>query len=225
MVVDNKQIDIEIDRKNVRHYLGYSADGQPPARILGLIDEYIENVYHLIEPSYSYVIRDIERVQGSRVLVEGPIVFHSEVIARLLGECHKAAVLVATIGTGLEKMASHLAEDGLILQASVLDAIGSDAVEKVADLVHGMVGEEATADGLVTSRRFSPGYCDWDISQQMMVFRAVKRDSIDVHLTDKCLMIPQKSLTGLIGIGPPDGNVMDYNPCGTCDQDDCRGRR
>ena len=57
-------IGIEIDRKQVCHYLGYGADYEPPARVSSLIDEYAEHALHLIKPAYSYIIKNIERVDG-----------------------------------------------------------------------------------------------------------------------------------------------------------------
>ncbi|MEE8471151.1 MAG: vitamin B12 dependent-methionine synthase activation domain-containing protein [Dehalococcoidia bacterium] len=225
MAVIGSQIDIGIDTKNVCRYLGYSSRSRPSARVLDLIDGYMENARSFIDPSYSYVIRNVKQVRQSYVLVDGPIVFQSVVIARLLRECSKVAVLVATIGSRLEEKVRQLARDGLMLQASVLDAVGSEAVEKVADLVQCAIEERANAEGLVSGRRFCPGYCDWDISQQPMVFRAVKGDSIGVHLTESCLMIPQKSISGIVGIGLSDGNLKDYNPCKACSKTDCLGRR
>ena len=38
-------------------------------------------------------------------------------------------------------------------------------------------------------------------------------------------MIPQKSISGIIGIGPCDDTVGNYNPCNTCKKQDCVGRR
>ncbi|MCL0094582.1 hypothetical protein M1N58_01605 [Dehalococcoidales bacterium] len=225
MLVTSNGIDIEINRKQVCHYVGYGADYKLSARISSLINEYVENAYHLIEPSYSCVIRDIKLVKGSIAVIEGSIIFQSEVIARLLEQCHKAAVFLVTIGKHLEEMACLLAEDGLILQAAVLDAIGSVAVEKVADFVQSKVGEVANAYGLVTSRRFSPGYCDWDIAQQKTVFLAVGGEAMGICLTERWLMIPQKSVSGIIGIGPADSNVENYNPCKSCNKYDCPGRR
>ena len=216
---------IDIDRQQVLHNIGYSADYKLPARILSLVDEYAEHACHLIEPSYSCVIRDIEWVWGSSVCVEGSIIFESEVIAQLLAQCHKVAVVLATIGKYLEETACRLAEDGLILQAAVLDAIGSVAAESVANFAQGRVGEIASGQGLVISPRFSPGYCDWDIGQQEIVFRAVDGDSAGIRLTERYLMIPRKSISGIIGIGPPHANVENYNPCKTCNKYDCRGRR
>ena len=207
------------------HNIGYDTNCRLSTRIASLIDEYVENAYYLIEPSYSCVIRDINLVQDSHVVIEGEIVFESKVIAPLLEQCEKAAVFLVTIGEHLEEMAYQLAEDGLIVQATVLDAIGSVAAEGVADYVQGKIKEIANNQGLVISQRFSPGYCDWDISQQRTVFWAVSGDSMGIHLTDGCLMIPRKSISGVIGIGPRYGNVENYNPCRTCDKHDCQGRR
>ncbi|HEY48642.1 MAG TPA: hypothetical protein G4O13_01190 [Dehalococcoidia bacterium] len=190
-----------------------------------MIKEYMGEAHNLIEPLYVYIIRDIEQVVGSNIYIEGSIVFNGEVIARLLDRCCKVALFVVTIGKYLEEMANRLAEDGLILQSYVLDAIGSDAVEKLADFVKGILDDKARVEGLVTSRRFSPGYCDWDISQQEMVFTALEGDSIGVQLTEGYLMVPQKSISGIIGISTPDSGAKNYNPCETCRKYDCLGRR
>ncbi len=216
---------IDIDREQVLSHIGYEGDYEPSARIKSIVDDYIENYHDLIESAYSYVIRNIESIQGDSVTIEGSVTFESKVIARLLERCEQVAIFALTIGNHLEEMVAYLAENGLVLQATVLDAVGSGVTEKLAGFVEDRIRLMSDIDGLVTSRRFSPGYCDWDISQQLMVFRAVERDSTEVQLTDDCLMIPSKSLSGIIGIGAPDAGVDDYDPCQTCDKEDCGGRR
>ena len=216
---------IDIDRSRVLQSIGYDTDYKPSTRIMSLINEYIDNAHNLISPLYSYVIRDIESVHGSRVEIEGSVVFQSGVIARMLEQCEKVAVFALTIGNHLEELVAHLAEGGVIVQAAVLDAIGSGATEKVADFVQDRIGEVAHAQGLCVSRRFSPGYCDWDVSQQEMVFRAMNGDSAGVRLTEGYLMLPRKSISGIIGIGTRSSNVENYNPCKTCSKQDCLGRR
>ena len=125
----------------------------------------------------------------------------------------------------LEEMVDYLSENGLVLQATVLDAIGSGTTEKLAANVEDSVRMVAQADGMVISRRFSPGYCDWNVSQQSMVFQALNRDSCGIHLTESMLMIPRKSVSGIIGIGLPGKGVEEFNPCQTCTKMDCPGRR
>ena len=216
--------EFDIDTYQVLKSMGYGTDGVPSARIESLVKEYADNISHLIEPSYSYVIRDVNAVRGSRVFIEGSVTFRSNIIAQLLEQCQKVAVFVLTVGGRLGEVVRQLSEDGLMVQAAVLDAIGSDAAETLAHVVQDIVAKEAEAEGLGISLRFSPGYCDWNISQQKMVFWAVNGNSMGIRLTEEYLMIPRKSISGIIGIGPCD-DVASYNPCETCKKLDCMGRR
>lgn len=224
-MAESSRIDIDIDRRSVCRYLGYTVDVDPSARISSLLDEYIEKTQHLIKPSYSYLIKDIEKVEGSRSFIKGPIVFESEAIARMLERCEKIAVFILTIGSRLEETVGQLADNNLIVEAYVLDAIGSSAADSLADLVQDKTRDEARAHGLCISRRFSPGYCDWDISQQEMVFPALNGDSSGVFLNEEFMMTPQKSISGIIGIGLCDSGVDSYNPCKACSKRNCPGRR
>lgn len=216
---------IELDAREICRYLGYANEVQPSPRIASVIEKYIRRARRLIKPAYSYVIRDIKEVDGSQVLIEDSVVFESQAIARLLEKCEKVAVFVLTIGAQLEDTVGALADKGQIVDAYILDAIGSSATEKLADLVQNRMEDMAHEKGLCTSRRFSPGYCDWNIVQQRSVFRLLRRELTGVHLTRGCLMIPQKSVSGIIGVGSCDGGVESYNPCITCNKRICPGRR
>jgi len=215
---------VDIDSRKSLHSLGYSDSHKVPARIVSLVNESIENACDIIEPACSYIVRDVEWVQGSVVSIQGSVIFfESKIIAGLMEQCEKAALFIVTIGSRLEEMVSQLARERLVLQARVLDAIGSVAVESMADYAQDMVSKVASTKGLYISRRFSPGYCDWDINQQSVLFRAMNGDNAGVHLTEQCLMIPQKSISGIIGVGR--SKIESYNPCITCDKHDCIGRR
>lgn len=216
--------DIKIDRQLVCRYIGYSGDVEPSARISSLLDEYIENAEHLIEPSYEYVIKDIWNVRGDQVIVEDNIIFEGNVISKLLDRCNEVAIFVLTIGGRLEEISAKLAEDQMIVESYVLDAIGSSAVESLADLVQGKIGELARNHHLSISRRFSPGYCDWHISQQEVIFRVLNGCNSLVQLSPEYLMTPQKSISGIIGIGH-ESEIASYNPCKTCEKRNCVGRR
>lgn len=216
---------IDTNRRQVLRLMGYGGKDKPSARILSLVDEYLENYQSLVEPSYSYAIREIESVQEDVTTIEGSITFESNVIARLLEKSDKVAVFALTIGNRLEEMVRHMADNRYVLQATVLDAIGSSVAENLADFVQGKIEELANSQGQFISRRFSPGYCDWGIGQQKMVFQALKGDTAGVRLTDMCLMVPQKSISGIIGICTDKSSCENFNPCITCDKHNCPGRR
>ena len=228
MVTVSNWIEIEkikIDVDQVCKILGYHGKFTITPRISSIIKGYTENAYNLMEPSYSYVIRDVERVRRSSVFVGGSILFESIVISKLLANCSKVAIFVATIGNRLEEMVIKLSIDGLVLQSAVLDAIGSVATDSLADNVQSEIAEIAARQGLVISPRFSPGYCDWTIRQQRAVFEAVATERAGVNLTEGFLMVPQKSISGIIGMGTDREHVKRYNPCRTCKKPDCIGRR
>ena len=224
LVLDNTLVE-SIDEERVLNALGYHAEAVISARILSLVNDFAENSPDLVDLSYSYVIRDIHSVQGEHVTIDNNVTFSSNIIARLLEQCEKVAVFALTVGDHLEKIVAGLAEDGLILKASVLDAIASNATEQVAELVHDRISEEVRSQGLCTSQRFSPGYCDWNVSQQEMVFRAMNGNTAGVRLTGDYLMIPHKSISGIIGIGMRNNNIENYNPCKTCQKRGCLARR
>ncbi len=145
-VIKNRQT-TNIDKQQVLNSIGYCDDYKPSARIESLVNDYIENYPNLIESSYSYTIRDIESIQGDSVTVEDSIVLESKVIARLLERCEKVAIFALTIGNHLEEMVAYLAEDGLVLKATVLDAIGSGAAEQLAVFVEDRIRKIAILQG------------------------------------------------------------------------------
>jgi len=66
---------LNINRHQVFRDIGYAADCKPSARMVSLVDEYVEHARDLIEPLYSYVIKGIVLVQGSHVILEDSVIF------------------------------------------------------------------------------------------------------------------------------------------------------
>ncbi|MBN1693307.1 MAG: hypothetical protein JW845_07120 [Dehalococcoidales bacterium] len=216
---------IQIDKDKIFNRIGYDGDSVPSSRTASLVEDYIDNYYDLIAPSYSHTVKTIKSVNQNRVDVGDSVILESYKVARLMERCEKVAFFALTIGGYLEELATHLADKGLVLQATVLDAIGSGTAEKLAARIEQNIREEAGRDSMVVSRRFSPGYCDWNVSQQEMVFRALGNNVPGITLNESMLMVPQKSVSGIIGIGRPGNDIEQYNPCITCLEKDCPGRR
>jgi cobalamin-dependent methionine synthase I len=131
---------------------------------------------------------------------------------------------MATIGNRLENMSRQMAEDGLMLQAAILDAIGSVTIDRIAEYIELQIEDRATTEGMFISPRLSPGYCDWSIRQQKEIFRIVHAGQTGITLTEDFLMVPQKSVSGIIGIGNTPA-IQSYNPCLNCKERNCPGRR
>jgi Methionine synthase I, cobalamin-binding domain len=136
--------------------------------------------------------------------------------------CSQAAIFLATIGEELEGRVAQLMKEGSMLEALIADSIGSAAVEKVADWFENEIRIMAVEKGDKVGWRYSPGYCDWDIMQQKDLFRVFDSKSIGVNLTSECLMVPRKSISGIMGIGK---FCITSSACRFCNKKDCPTRR
>ncbi len=213
-----------IEKRDILNLIGYGSTVTVSSRIGSLVDDYLDNYHDFIAPSFKYVYRDIKKITPKSVKV-GPVTLESAVLARLMARCERIAVFVLTIGGYLEELADYLSMKGMVLQATVLDAVGSGAAEILAEEIQSDIRRNADRRGLVISRRFSPGYCDWDVAQQGELFRLLGGEVTGIELTESLLMLPRKSISGVIGIGLPCHGIEEYNPCVTCRKKDCPGRR
>ena len=85
-------------------------------------------------------------------------------------EAQKVALAICTIGKDLPALARELMKDGRLVEGVLFDAIGSVVAEAVASEMNMMINERAKDLSLEVTERFSPGYCDWDISDQQLFF-------------------------------------------------------
>ena len=138
------------------------------------------------------------------------------------------ALAVCTIGPALEEQASLASERGDSLGALVLDAIGTAAVEALADHVNHHLCEAALGEGLAPARRRSPGYGRWAVDEQRWLFDQLDAGDVGVHLTEGCMMVPRKSVSFAVIL---DGRGADGvlgaragERCAGCAMPNCRYR-
>ena len=121
-----------------------------------------------------------------------------EDIRAFLSDCDSVVLLAATLGTEAENLIRRAAGRDMA-EAVILDALGSAAIEAVCDNFCADLAA-AFAPRCLTDR-FSPGYGDFPFSQQRDFFEILDiTRRIGVSLSESGLMLPQKSVTALIGV-------------------------
>jgi cobalamin-dependent methionine synthase-like protein len=145
-------------------------------------------------------------------------------IGALWGPVTDVAVVVCTIGDALERRVSELWEARELPLASMLDSVGSGAVESLAEHVNDVLCQQGLPDLRVTNR-ISPGYADWDVAEQPRLFRLVSTDAIGVALNAACVMTPGKSISLLVGAGRQARVDHYFTQCARCWMRDCAYRR
>jgi cobalamin-dependent methionine synthase I len=130
------------------------------------------------------------------------VAFEGPLIARALAGATQVALAVCTIGPALEERVRALFAAGDPLRAMALDGAGVAALGQVSEAVGERICEEAAAQGLRTGMRVSPGQEGWPLEQQRVLFSLLPAERIGVRLNESCLMIPQKSVSFVVGLGP-----------------------
>ena len=133
------------------------------------------------------------------------------------------ALFVCTAGTIFTDLTHRYNAEGNYLEGFIADAIGSLTVEKAMDKIQSQLAFELQPEGLQISNRYSPGYCNWSVSGQRELFDQMGNLPIAVSLTESCLMLPIKSVSGIIGVG---AHIRKYPyACQICKNKDCIYRK
>lgn len=169
--------------------------GIDPARaapaIVAVAQSVLDEAHALIAPAAVHTILPVDEVA-----FEGPLV------ARALAGATQVALAVCTIGPALEERVRALFAAGDPLRAMALDGAGVAALGLVSQMVGERICEEAAAQELRTGMRVSPGQEGWPLEQQRLLFSLLPAERIGVRLNESCLMIPQKSVSFVVGLGP-----------------------
>lgn len=176
-------------------------------------------------PRFCYVIVDGTLSLTDNTLTIGTTTLHvGAIIARQLRGSRRFALFTATAGMEFEHLQRELETEGDMVKCYLTDCVGSVMAEKAADRMEDALQSEIDALGWRHTNRFSPGYCGWHVREQPALFALFPASApCGISLTDSCLMIPIKSVSGVIGLGP-DVRHLDYS-CGLCSYEQCYKRK
>ena len=94
----------------------------------------------------------------------------------------------------------------------MLDAAAKAATEMVADQLNSYIDEIAAKKGYKTTWRYSPGYGDWPLNQQIDLVKALHADQIG------------KSITAIIGLKRDAATGCGPSSCAGCAMSGCHSR-
>lgn len=128
--------------------------------------------------------------------------FESPTLVRVLEGATGAAVVVLTIGPQLERRAHELIGEEQLVEGLLLDTAGWVAIDALLKETRRLLAADAKAQGRRLTGRMAPGLAGWGLEQQRALFSAFDGATLSVHLTEACVMIPRKSVSGIYGLVP-----------------------
>lgn len=170
----------------------------------------------IARPKALYRLAYIDAHDDDGVVVDG-VRLTSRVLRVNLDAVHRVWIYTATCGTELGEWADTL--DDVLLQ------FWAEALKETA------LAAAIRALGADLNERFQPGktsamapgsLVDWPLAQQRPLFALLgdAEQLVGVHLTESCLMVPNKSISGLRF--PTEAN---FESCQLCPRPDCPNRR
>lgn len=170
----------------------------------------IEDCRPLIEPKAVYTFLKVMNIEKDEVRLESGHTLKSIILADLLEGSQTIALYVVTIGPKLEEHASKEAKSSL-LRGFIMESIADYAVDKATAYVRSCVKE--TLGNPISN--FSPGSGTgklFDIKQQETLFQILDPKTIGVRLLPSYLMLPRKSISGVLAATPQEYVACKYCP-------------
>jgi len=200
-------------------------NGPIPEPFPEMISTEIHSISDLSDINGGYRLLDCT-IPDKHTILSGDQTFNiGRTINKLLSNSTRIAIFVCTAGQSISDRITKLAGQGFINESYITDVIGTVAVEKAMDRIRDELKLEMEHQGLKITNRYSPGYCDWKVSEQNRLFSLLPENYCGVTLTDSSLMVPVKSVSGFIGIG--EKVVFNDYICELCSSVNCmyRNRR
>jgi hypothetical protein len=211
--------DIPISAERILKILGVPADAVEPY-LAELITRLTKECREKATPCFSVGLSDNNILNtGESLQIGNEILLTDRIIASSLRKCDSIAIFIASCGDKPELFSKKLLQEGNSLEGYIVDIIASEMADGIAECLHRKLENSVAMDNLKVTNRFSPGYCKWPVNEQHKIFSLMAGNTSGVSLTASSLMIPIKSVSGIIGIGK-DAEFKGY-ACAYCEMDHC----
>jgi len=192
-------INMETFLNEVYRYMGYGRN-VPEGIILELTKDVIEEVKDIAEKKSLFKVADIT-ILGDNSIDLGFCKVKSMNLSNNLKDCDKVIVFAATLGAGVDRLIRKYAVSD-ISRAVVVQAVSAAYIEDYCNQLNREFKELYKNKGYFLRPRFSPGYGDFDLLYQNDIMRFLdSAKKIGLTLTESMLMMPEKSVSAVIGMG------------------------
>jgi hypothetical protein len=172
-------------------------------------------------------------ISGDSIRLDG-VSFQSERLRTMLldAEAESAILVAVSAGPELERESQKLWAEEKPDEYFFLEVFGSAVVEHLITMKGAELCAWADARGEAILPHYSPGYPEWDISQQPALLELIQSAGDDLpaqlQVLDSGMLRPKKSLLAVFGLTRHPERVSrlgELNPCESCSYLPCQFRR
>ena len=178
------RINLNLDAKELLKYIDRPYD---EAEVSELISE--------IKPSLGYKVLPVFIIDGKIEL--GGYDIKSHYLAKGLENSTQAIFIWATLGKELDDKIHALLSEDKIYKATLLDELASFAVDFLIDKLYLRLKQDYIKKRKFLTLRYSPGYGDIALDESG---KLIKLDDACPISYNGSMLVPQKSITAIVGI-------------------------
>jgi len=193
-----------MDKTEVLRYLGHTGQAYDE-QMADELERAIEQVSQL-SGHVTYKVFDFTKAQDIHV-DQTLLDLTGNSIKHILSQSDKLLIFAATLGSELDQLI-HKSQYKSALTSMFLDAAANVRIEEILDDMCLQIPYYQTP-------RFSPGYGDLPLELQHLIIQVLDAGKIGLSVTASSLLIPKKSVTGIIGLSDKEMNVT-YRFCDDC---------
>lgn len=212
--------DIKPDRTSIFNNQGAPPIQEPSKKINELFEQAVDIFRQFAEPIG--IISEISIARFSAVYKGEDRNAEETPLELIFPKANHLALFAVTLGNKVCDKITEMFNENNFALGWMLDAVASDATERVAGMAEEHFYNVLSMQGQITNPakilRYSPGYCGWHVSGQKKLFEFLEPEEIGITLRESFLMEPLKSISGVMVAGVPEIHLFEpgYPFCNEC---------
>jgi hypothetical protein len=207
---------------------GFTAGKEPNERVRAILDQAVAIFGKLAEPVG--ILEELTVEEFSQIYSGEGNNEPETPLEQIYPQGERLALFAVTVGEVVSARIQELFRDRDFALAGLLDSVASEGTDCAAEVAEKRYGAILSEKGDLAPGarvlRYSPGYCGWHVSGQKKLFARLNPGEIGITLRESCLMVPLKSISGVIVSGPREIHEFDddFPFCPACRTRSCRMR-
>lgn len=165
------------------------------------LEEGIKQGLGLCKPAGAYAKIPVSSRTESAITLSNGIQLQSRSLAKLLLNSNNVVLMASTVGKEVTEVISNEVKKGDAAFGLILDSVASQTADAALDWMVQLLDRMLDREGRkLTRHRYSPGFGDLPLSCQRDIFGALQLDRLNMALTEKFMLIPEKSVIAIAGV-------------------------
>jgi hypothetical protein len=199
---DYPNIRVPLPKRKILKRLGFRKNTTVLSRITETeVDEALRRAEDLITLHGRSLRLPLTALGRDFIELDHSLRFEGGGLARMFADCREALLLAAGAGKAIVEEIKRQGEGDRPDLAVIFDAAAGEFVDQALTWIMELQRGELLREGKsLLSRRYSAGYGDFSLENQIYFYNLLRLGSMDVRLTESYMLVPEKTVTALTGI-------------------------